>query len=204
MIALNHVGYGYPGKTVLEDVTLTVEAGAMICLLGPSGIGKSTILDIVAGLRHPRTGSRRVATRRIGYAFQEPHLLPWRTVLDNVRIGLAGWFQRPDAETRAWIWLERLGLTECAGRRPAELSGGMRRRVNLARALAADADLLLLDEPFAFLDPAVIERVRHAVGEEHRRGKTVVMVTHVQEQVAALEPRVVPLTRAPVRLPEVD
>jgi len=201
MIALDHVAFAYPGKgLVLEDVSLRLEPGAMVCLFGPSGCGKSTTLDIVAGLRSPRHGVRRVDSRRIGYAFQEPRLLPWRSVLDNVRIGLTGWLTHHEADTAAMAWVSRLGLGAAASSRPAELSGGMRRRADLARACAVRPDILLLDEPFAFLDGETCGTVAQAVRELHGTGVTVLMVSHVRDWADRLAARILEISGTPVRL----
>ena len=183
MIDLRHVAVRFPGKEVLADVSLQVGRGGLVCLFGPSGIGKSTILDVVAGLRHPRHGSRTVDTQRIGYAFQEPRLLPWRSVFQNVRIALSGWLSEAEASSQATAWLRRFGLGDAMDRLPAELSGGMRRRANLARAFAAAPELLLLDEPFAFLDGQACSVLADAIREQHRAGVTVLMVAHVMEQI---------------------
>jgi NitT/TauT family transport system ATP-binding protein len=198
MIRLDHVSYAYPGKPpVLQDVSLQIERGGMVCLFGPSGCGKSTTLDVVAGLRPPQHGHREVGSRRLGYAFQEPRLLPWRSALDNVRLALRGWMTATAAATAAREWTERVGLTEAAGKRPAELSGGMRRRVSLARAFAVQPEILLLDEPFAFLDEAACWNVADCIRDLHRGGVTVLMVSHVRDWPETLPCRIVEVTGAP-------
>lgn len=201
MIRLEHVRYAYPGKTpVLEDVSLRVERGGMVCLFGPSGCGKSTTLDVVAGLRTPQEGEREVGSRRLGYAFQEPRLLPWRSAADNVRLGLRGWMTATAAAVAAHEWLGRLGLAEVAATRPAELSGGMRRRVSLARAFAVRPEILLLDEPFAFLDAEACQNVAACIRELQRGGVTVLMVSHVRDWPETLPCRILDMPAAPVRL----
>lgn len=201
MITLDHVAFAYPGKApVLEDVSLRLERGQKVCLFGPSGCGKSTTLDLVAGLRQPQRGALQVASRRIGYAFQEPHLLPWRSASDNVRIGLCGWLTAEAATAASAEWLARLGLAEAAHKRPDELSGGMRRRVNLARAFAVRPDILLLDEPFAFLDEEACRQVAAGIRDLCRAGVVLLMVSHVRDWAEALGCRIVEVTGAPVRL----
>ena len=201
MIHLDHVAFAYPGQPpVLADVSLHLERGDLVCLCGPSGCGKSTTLDVVAGLRTPQSGSRQVESRRLGYAFQEPHLLPWRTVADNVRLGVRGWLNAAEAAVAADEWLARLGLTAARAKRPGELSGGMRRRVNLARAFAVRPEILLLDEPFAFLDDEACQAVVDSARTLHASGVTVLMVSHVRAWAETLSCRILTVPAAPVRL----
>lgn len=201
MIALEHVLFAYPGRhPVLGDVSLRLGRGEMVCLVGPSGCGKSTLLDVAAGLRVPQGGTRRAASRRLGYAFQEPRLMPWFSALDNVRIGVSGWLPRAEAAAAARFWLDRVGLAEAAGSRPAQLSGGMRRRVDLARAFAVKPDILLLDEPFAFLDEASCGRVAECILDLNRGGATVLVVSHVQEWAERLGGRIVEVAGSPLRI----
>jgi NitT/TauT family transport system ATP-binding protein len=201
MITLDHVAFAYPGKApVLADVSLHLAPGAMVCLFGPSGCGKSTTLDLVAGLRTPQQGTRQVGSRRLGYAFQEPRLLPWRSVVDNVRIGIRGWLNCAEAAAAANEWLGRLDLSEANAKRPAELSGGMRRRVNLARAFALRPDILLLDEPFAFLDDHACRRVADGIRDLNQAGAAVLMVSHVRDWAEVLGCRIVEVSAAPLRM----
>jgi NitT/TauT family transport system ATP-binding protein len=190
----------------LAGIDLAVAAGSFVALLGPSGCGKSTLLRLVAGLDRPERG----AVRRSGAApgsdvamvFQDAHLLPWRDVLANVALPLE-LLGRPRAEGRrlAEAALAQVGLADALRRHPAELSGGMRMRVSLARALVTEPRLLLLDEPFAALD----ELTRMALDDELRRlwreaGLTVLFVTHSIAEAAYLAERVVVLSRRPARV----
>lgn len=200
MIRLEHIRFSYPGQAVLQDVSLHLGRGDMVCLFGPSGCGKSTVLDIVAGLRAPDSGTRGIDTTRIGYAFQDPRLLPWRTVQDNLLVALSGSLNHHDAHRQATTWLKRFGLDAALDRAPAELSGGMRRRVNLARAFAAKPDILLLDEPFAFLDESVLDDVREAIDEAHGQGATILLVSHVMEHIRPLNATVLTIDELPVIL----
>jgi NitT/TauT family transport system ATP-binding protein len=190
----------------LAGIDLAVAAGSFVALLGPSGCGKSTLLRLVAGLDRPDGG----AVRRSGAApgsdvamvFQDAHLLPWRDVLANVALPLE-LLGRPRAEARqlAQTALAQVGLADALRRHPAELSGGMRMRVSLARALVTEPRLLLLDEPFAALD----ELTRMALDDELRRlwreaGLTVLFVTHSIAEAAYLAERVVVLSRRPARV----
>lgn len=141
--------------TALDDCTLEIEAGSFSCIVGPSGCGKSTLLEIIAGLRKPTSGRIDFGGRTpdIAMVFQQPALFPWMTVLENVTIGIrARGAKRHDAHERAFAALGRVGLTDFVGSYPYELSGGMAQRVGIARALALEPSLLLMDEPFAAVD----------------------------------------------------
>ena len=199
------------GVPVLEGMELDIAAGAFVALVGPSGCGKSTLLRLVAGLDRPdagtitfsppltRTGSARAP---IAYVFQDAHLLPWRSVRDNVALPLelAG---VPPAERHAaaHALLQQVGLGDATTRYPAELSGGMRMRVSLARALVTRPRLLLLDEPFAALDELTRNRLDDQLLTLWRElGMTVLFVTHSLAEAAYLSERTVVLSRRPARV----
>jgi NitT/TauT family transport system ATP-binding protein len=186
----------------LAGIDLAVSAGDFVALLGPSGCGKSTLLRLVAGLDRPERGVVRGDSAHIGMVFQDAHLLPWRDVRANVELPLE-LLRRPSAErrARAQAAIAQVGLGDAARRYPAELSGGMRMRASLARALVTEPRLLLLDEPFAALD----ELTRMALDDELRRlwreaGLTVLFVTHSIAEAAYLAERVVVLSRRPARM----
>lgn len=172
----------YDGTPVLERMTLHVPAGAHAALMGPSGCGKSTLLNLAAGLLSPAAGTVRVGAGRIAYVFQEPRLLPDRTALQNVNAVLG---DKKATLPAAEAWLARVGLSDAADKYPAELSGGMAQRVNIARALAWDSELLLLDEPFQGIDEdrraALIALLR-----EQAAGKTLLLATHDHAEAEAL------------------
>ncbi|MBM7116619.1 ABC transporter ATP-binding protein [Archangium primigenium] len=199
------------GARVLEDLSLDIAAGSFVALVGPSGCGKSTLLRLVAGLDAPDAGTLSFspplarspgARGPIAYVFQDAHLLPWRTVLDNVAlplelVGVAA----PARHEAARAVLGEVGLGEALTRFPAQLSGGMRMRVSLARALVTRPRLLLLDEPFAALD----ELTRNRLDDQLRAlwkelGMTVLFVTHSLAEAAYLAERVVVLSRGPARV----
>jgi len=193
----------------LAGIDLAVAAGSFVALLGPSGCGKSTLLRLVAGLDRPERGVvrgiepvERGDLASVAMVFQDAHLLPWRDVLANVALPLE-LLARPAAERErvAEAALAQVGLGDALRRHPAELSGGMRMRVSLARALVTRPRLLLLDEPFAALD----ELTRMALDDELRRlwreaGITVLFVTHSIAEAAYLAERVVVLSRRPGRV----
>jgi NitT/TauT family transport system ATP-binding protein len=191
---------------VLERVSFQVEPGEFVALLGPSGSVKSTLVRLAAGLDHP-FGGRLVfeaasgALSR-GFVFQEATLMPWRNVLRNTTLPLelAGW-SRVEAETRATEELRRVRLAEFGARYPHQLSGGMKMRASVARALTTRPNLLLLDEPFAALD----EPTRHSLQMQLREiwlalGMTVLFVTHSVSEAVFLSDRIILLSQRPARL----
>jgi NitT/TauT family transport system ATP-binding protein len=192
------------GVAAIDGVDLDVTPGEFVALLGPSGCGKSTLLRLVAGLDRPDAGSVEVDATgaRVAFVFQDAHLLPWRTVLSNVALPLelAGVPKEATlAEARRAI--EEVGLGDALGRRPAELSGGMRMRASLARALVTHPRLLLLDEPFAALD----EITRYRLDDQLRalwlaQGMTVIFVTHSITEAAYLAERAVVFSPRPARV----
>jgi NitT/TauT family transport system ATP-binding protein len=198
---------GQPDVAAVDGLDLVAASGEFVAILGPSGCGKSTLLRMIAGLDRPDAGT--IALRdaaggaaprnAVAYVFQDAHLLPWRDVQGNVALPLelqgraAG--ERRDAAMRA---IERVGLADAARRHPAQLSGGMRMRVSLARALVTEPRLLLLDEPFAALDVPGQRLVERWIGDSVARGVTVVLASHQLEQAAALAARAVVLQRGQI------
>lgn len=180
MVKLTGVTHAYDGKPVLENRNLTLHPGWRIALMGPSGVGKTTLLRIVLGLLKPDAGAVENSFSKTAVVFQEPRLLPWRTAAENVNLVLSD--NRSTMET-AKYWLSRLGLTEAADKYPAELSGGMQQRVAVARALAMEADLLVLDEPFKAMDEALREQVMTLVGQTRA---AILLVTHEEEEARTL------------------
>jgi NitT/TauT family transport system ATP-binding protein len=188
-------------QEVIRDVCLSVEAGEILCLEGPSGVGKTVLLEIMAGILGPDRGERVCEAERVGYAFQDDCLLPWRTARQNLLFGLSGTVDRVTAEARARHWLERVGLGEAGDKCPGAMSGGMRRRLNIARALAVEPDLVLLDEPFAFQDEATCAVLRDLIlAVNAERGTAMVMVNHRPGHALELGARQVRIRSAPVVL----
>lgn len=191
----------FQNLTVIERFDLQVQAGEFLAILGPSGCGKSTLLRIIARLLDPDGGAVTVAPDsdrfQTSFVFQDAHLLPWRTVLDNAALPLELMGVSQDERYRkARAALADIGLAEAENRYPAQLSGGMRMRVSLARALVAEPRLLLLDEPFAALDEITRFRLDLRLRELWKeRGLTVVFVTHSISEAAFLANRAVVLAR---------
>jgi NitT/TauT family transport system ATP-binding protein len=203
--------------TALADVSLSVDAGEFVAVIGPSGCGKTTLLRAIGGLLTPTSGSVRIAGRsptvagrakQVGYVFQDASLLPWRTVIQNVRLPLEV-NRRGHASThlRPERLLELMRLEEFRDYYPRQLSGGMQQRVALARTLVFDPSLLLMDEPFGALDEITRETMRYELLRIWQspltnggRRKTVVFVTHSIAEAVLLADRVAVLTSAPGRL----
>jgi NitT/TauT family transport system ATP-binding protein len=193
----------------LSNVSLRVNAGEFVAIIGPSGCGKSTLLRAMAGLLGVTEGEVRIddlpvtrVPQGIGFLFQSDALLPWKTALENVMVGavLAG-RDRRDAKGRATSLLREIGLDRALDKYPAELSGGMRKRVALARTMAYEPRVFLLDEPFSALDA----QTRIHVGNRFLRileklGQTVLIVTHDIDEAIAMADRVVVMTASPGRI----
>jgi NitT/TauT family transport system ATP-binding protein len=196
----------------LSGIDLTVEDGEFVCILGPSGCGKTTLLRIIAGLEVPTAGAIRAdgealagPSRRIGMIFQEYSLLPWRTILENVAFGLElQGNARKERLAAAGKYLELVGLSPFGKRYPYELSGGMRQRVAVARALATEPGVLLMDEPFGALDAQTRNLMQIEIQEIWRKTKkTILFVTHSVDEAVFLADRIVVLTQRPGRVREI-
>ena len=213
VVELRGVHKVYGGEvTALQDIDLRFETGRLTSLLGPSGCGKTTLLKIVAGLLPATRGEVLVKGRPVSgpgperaFVFQDFALLPWATVLRNAAFGLElRGVPKPEREERARRYVEEVGLGGFEDRYPHELSGGMRQRVGLARALAVDADVLLMDEPFSAVD----EQNRRKFQEDLIRlreieKKTFLFVTHSIEEAVYLSDRIVLLSPRPGRVAQV-
>jgi NitT/TauT family transport system ATP-binding protein len=209
--------FGEPGEPrfvqALQHTSLDIARGELLCLIGPSGCGKSTLLNMIGGLIAPTTGTvtvngkpvRAPLPHDIGFVFQENALFPWCTVLENVKLGME--FQgvaKSEQEPRARQSLEAVGLSEFMGHYPAQLSGGMRQRAALARALSLQTDIILMDEPFGALD----EQTRMVLGEDlsvllAKSGKTIVFVTHSLGEAVFLADRVAVFSARPGHIKEI-
>lgn len=197
-------GAGPRAVVALDRLSLDVERGEFVCLVGASGCGKTTLLNLVAGLDRPSAGTIDTGGLRTALMFQEAALFPWLTVAGNVELAMrlrgVGAAQR---RQRALELLELVRLGGLGDRRPHELSGGMRQRVALARSLAQDAELLLMDEPFGALDAMTRDLLHDELEAVWRQnGLTVLFVTHNVREAARLGDRVVLLTSRPGRIAE--
>lgn len=181
MLKLTHISHRYGAQTVLENVNLTLRPGQRLALMGPSGVGKTTLLRIAMGLIKPTGGTVENSFRKPAVLFQEPRLLPWRTAAENVNLVLG---DSTSTLEQARFQLERLGLGQAADKFPRELSGGMQQRVALARAMAFDGDLLILDEPFKAMDEALRFQVIAQVAETKA---AILLVTHEEAEATALD-----------------
>jgi nitrate ABC transporter ATP-binding subunit len=211
-LVIDNVSKAYPtpdgAYVVLNGINLTVHEGEFICLIGHSGCGKSTLLDMVSGFRKPTEGEVRLQTKRITepgpdrmVVFQNYSLLPWMTAFENIYLGVKSVFpEKPEAEKRAIVrdHLALVGLSDAADKKPKELSGGMKQRVCIARALALRPQVLILDEPFGALDPITREELQEEllkIWTDHR--VTVLMITHDIDEALFLGDRLVMMTNGP-------
>ena len=205
-VSVSCLSIAFGATRALDRVSLTVNDGEFVSIVGPSGCGKSTMLNVIAGLLAPAEGSTHVAAidgngagSRIGYMFQKDTLLPWATALENVCLPMDVKGARDWHKARALMQL--VDLTGFEAHYPRQLSGGMRKRVQLARLLAQDPDVLLMDEPFGALDA----QTRLIIQEEflkiwERQRKTVLFVTHDLQEAIALSDRVVLISARPGRV----
>ena len=219
LISIDGVAKRFPGAggetTVFEDLWLRIDRGEFVCVIGHSGCGKTTLLNILAGLDSPSEGAILVGGKEIdgpsldrAVIFQGHALLPWLTVLGNVAYAVSSrWRSAPrsEVEARARKAIATVGLAGAEGKRPSELSGGMKQRVGIARALAIEPTIMLMDEPFSALDALT----RGTLQEEARRicretGQTVYMITHDVDEAIYLADRIVLMTNGPrARIAEV-
>src|SRR5450830_2143556 len=192
--------------TAVSDTRIAIAPGEFVSVVGPTGCGKSTLLNVAAGLLQPSSGSVKVAgepltgvNRRAGYLFQSEALMPWRSALDNVIVGLEfRGVARAEAVERGNDWLKRVGLSGFGGRYPHQLSGGMRKRVSLAQTFILNPQILLMDEPFSALDVQTRQLMENELLELwSAERKSVVFITHDLEEAIALSDRVVVLSAGP-------
>ena len=210
-IELNDITFCYEGhngvRTVLDHVSLAVEDGEFVCLVGRSGCGKTTLLRLIAGLQSPASGQILLDGKPItgpgtdrAVVFQNYALFPWMTARKNVEFGIRQanrTLSRSEIRERALDFLEKVSMSDAADQFPCELSGGMRQRVAIARALAMDTDILLLDEPFGALDARIrkeLQLLLEQLWQSGERRKTVIFVTHDIAEAALLADRVIYMT----------
>ena len=194
MLTVTDLHFSYGKKEVLQGLNLSLQSGEILAVMGPSGCGKSTLLQLIAGQIKPSSGTIQCSAKRIAYAFQEPRLFPWFTVKENLAAVLNSKESEEEKQEKILAALRNVELEECLELYPEELSGGMKSRVSLARALAYEGDLVLLDEPFAALDEALRKRLCERLKAEIKaRGASAILVTHQTEDAAQLADRILTL-----------
>ncbi|MDQ0468106.1 ABC transporter ATP-binding protein [Labrys wisconsinensis] len=212
-LKVDHVDKAFTRGTattqVLRDVTLTIERGEFVSIIGHSGCGKSTLLNLIAGLTPVSAGAILLENKEVNapgpdraVVFQNHSLLPWLSVYDNVRLAVDKVFGagKTRAERRDWVMhnLDLVQMVHAKDKRPSEISGGMKQRVGLARALSMEPKILLLDEPFGALDALTRAHLQDQVMEIHARlGATTIMITHDVDEAALLSDRIVMMTNGP-------
>ena len=192
MIRLENLWLSFGEKQILQDFSLAILPDGVTCLQGPSGIGKTTLLRLIAGLSRPDRGAIVGTPKKPAFLFQEDRLLPHFSAFDNVAAALP-----VDRRDEAGLWLERVGLSDDFETKPQALSGGMRRRVALARALAYGGDYLLLDEPFTGLDAALAAEMAALI---RATGTPALVITHADDEVVLFGGRVIALDGPPMRV----
>ncbi len=188
MISIRNISVQFDDKYILKGFSLDIDSSEQLCLFAPSGRGKTTLLRVLCGLQPVDSGTvHGLEGKRIAVLFQEDRLLPQLSAEDNLKLVLP-----PERHSDAAVWLERLGLADSAHKTPLQLSGGMRRRLAIARTLAYGGDLYLLDEPFQGLDEATLQHCLQVV-KEATKGKQLLLITHRREEAEALCTRIINL-----------
>ncbi len=194
MLNINHLSFSYGKKSVFQDFSLQLQDGEILSIMGASGCGKSTLLQLTSGLLKPDSGSIETDSTRVSYAFQEPRLFPWLTVKENLAAVLPKSDTPTEQTQKILSALQTVELEDCANLYPDALSGGMKSRISLARALVYGGDLFLLDEPFAALDEALRLRLGERLRQEIKaRGASAILVTHQPEDAERIADRIITL-----------
>ncbi len=193
MLKIENLSFSYGKTRVLQDFNLSLASGELLSVMGPSGCGKSTLLHLIAGLYRPTAGKLTVKFPQVSYVFQEPRLFPWLTVEKNLAAALPNPKQNADRIAEA---LARVGLSDAAKLYPSELSGGMKIRASLARALVFGGDLFLLDEPFSALDEELRTRLTRDLRDYFKQnGISAILVTHQATDAEIFADRVLHLKK---------
>lgn len=197
---LDNLSAGFGGLEVVQVLSLTIGEGEFVAIVGPSGCGKTTLLNVLSGHLQPSSGSIS-RSGRLRMVYQHDGLFPWRTVRENIALGLRDVAASRERERQVAELVRLIRVEGFEDHYPHQLSGGMRQRVELARALAGESDVLLMDEPFSSLDYLTRLRMRGELARLlHERPRTVVLVTHDIEEAAQLADRVIVLTERPARI----
>ncbi|MGO4887332.1 ABC transporter ATP-binding protein [Anaerobacillus sp. MEB173] len=195
------ITFAHDKKVVFKDFSLYIPEGEITCILGSSGVGKTTLLQMVAGIKKPQQGEIITTDNQVSYIFQEPRLLPWKTVLENVEFVLLDKLEKANRKKVAEEMLERVGLADCLHLFPHELSGGMRQRVSIARAFVVRPDILLLDEPLQGLDVMKRQEIQDllvSLWETYQ--PTVLYITHDVEDALAVSHQILVFAGQPVNV----
>src|SRR5258705_8522497 len=199
-LSTKEVSVSFGAIEVFHDLSLEIARGEFVAVVGPSGCGKTTLLNLLSGFLKPSSG-RVVCSGRVRMVYQHDSLFPWQTAAQNIALGLRDLSSEAERERQLKSMLRLINLEEFAGHYPHQLSGGMRQRVELARALAGDTDILLLDEPFSSLDYLTRLRMRRELARMlEELPRTVVLVTHDIEEAAQLADRILVLSDRPARI----
>jgi NitT/TauT family transport system ATP-binding protein len=199
-LLINEVSVSFGSIEVFRNFSLEISLGEFVAVVGPSGCGKTTLLNLLSGFLKPSLGSV-VCSGRVRMVYQHDGLLPWQTAAQNIALGLRDLSNEAERKRQLNEMLRLINLEEFAGHYPHQLSGGMRQRVELARALAGNTDVLLLDEPFSSLDYLTALRLRQELARMlEELPRTVVLVTHDIEEAAQLADRILVLSERPARI----
>ncbi|MBA8840992.1 ABC transporter ATP-binding protein [Ochrobactrum sp. RH2CCR150] len=208
-LKLDHIDKDFDRSEVLKDINLSISKGEFVSIIGHSGCGKSTLLNLIAGLTPVSSGAVLLENKEVNapgperaVVFQNHSLLPWLSVYENVNLAVTKVFRssKTRAERHDWVMtnLDLVQMAHAKDKRPSEISGGMKQRVGIARALAMEPKILLLDEPFGALDALTRAHLQDAVMEIHARlGNTMVMITHDVDEAVLLSDRIVMMTNGP-------
>jgi len=190
---------------VLEDINFSISSGEFVCIVGPSGCGKSTLLKIASGIAKPTSGNVKIGERKLAMVFQNFALFPWLTVEENVAFGLKmSGVSESEIEKIVKTEIKNMGLSGVEKKHPKELSGGMKQRVGIARALAVNPDILFLDEPFSALDIFTAKKLRADLLSIWReRELTVVMVSHLVEEAVELADKIIVMSVSPGKIKKI-
>ena len=200
MIQVQNVSHSYGSVDVLKSINLDIHKGEFVAIVGPSGCGKTTLLNLISGYEKPTYG-KVVQSGELRMVYQQDGLFPWLTVTENIGLGLRHINNKLEKSTQIDEAIDLIGLQNFENHYPHQLSGGMRQRVELARALTGESDILLMDEPFSALDYLTRLKMRNElVRLLNERPRTVVLVTHDIEEAAQLADRIIPLTTRPATI----